>query len=112
MPLRIVQWLLELPAKLKGKNTEEVKLIITEVKDLRDYYKSEFKDQLAIMKEQTTQIHTLQEQISANSQQLARLQEMEERCLRQNVELQQLYRDVLERLIFKTKGKHKDDDIT
>jgi isochorismate hydrolase len=111
MPFRIISWLLELPGKLKGKNTEEVKLIISEVKDLRDYYKSEFKEQLAIMKEQTTQIQSLQEQISVNTMQMANLQQMEERCLRQNVELQQLYRDVLEKLIFKTRGRHKDDEI-
>lgn len=119
MPLKtLLQWLFELPKKLNNKNTEEVKIIISEVKDLRDYYKAEFKEQLAnskeqaaISKEQTAQITEQARQIEELRRQVQHMQEMEQRCLEGQVVLQGSLRDVLEKLIFKTKGKHKGDEI-
>lgn len=115
----MIAWIIEkiLPA-LKSKVREEYEGLFVEVKDLRDFYKQEAKEQREKAKEQSEINRSLQkqiEQLKAQNQdqqhQISEVRDMEELCLKQQAEMAQRILDAEERTIFKTKGRHKGDDI-
>lgn len=93
----MVEWLSRLIPFLKSSHVEETKLILTELKELKNEYKQE-------VKEQQRRIEDLETKV-------VELEKMEWQCLEQQRILMQQYHDLREKLIFKTKGKHKGDDI-
>lgn len=108
---RLAEWLIKILSRSKSNNTDEMRLIISEVKELREYYKREFNELREVKAAQDKKIREQADKIQVLEEKVIVLHEMEELCLRQQAALQQNYIDMNEKLIFKTRGKHKDDDI-
>lgn len=81
----------------KSSHAEDFKAVMTELRELKNEYKEQAKDE--------------KKRIDALEAEIRELKIMEIECLKQQVLLVNRVRDLEEKLIFKTKGKHKDDEI-
>jgi hypothetical protein len=103
-----VEWIVKILSFFKSKQEEqrlnEIKLIIDEVKELRDYHKSDAKEQ-KLINEKLFREH------AEMKRELLELRKNWGQCLKQWRELKDDYTVTFQKLIFKTKGKWKDDDI-
>lgn len=89
---------------LKGDAVKEWKFLMAEIKEMRDEYKKEAKEQKKTIDENRERIKDMEDRIT-------HLEVLEQECLANYRTLMQQYHDLKERLIFKTRGKHKDDEL-
>jgi hypothetical protein len=91
-------------SKQDEQRLNEIKLIIDEVKELREYHKAESKEQKVINERLIKENEEMKKQLSE-------LNTNWERCLEQWRNIKDHYTVTMQKLIFKTKGKHGDDEI-
>lgn len=92
-----MDWLFKLLPFIKNSNADEFKAIMAELKGLKDEYKEQVKDQ--------------QIRIEGLEKKVLHLEIMEMQCLENHRILINEYRDLKEKFIFKTGGRHNDDEI-
>lgn len=90
---------------------EEIRIITAELKYLKDYHKQEHLEQKQINEALQRQDELRQKQFEDLQQEVIKLRELEELCLEGQRIIKDKYIVTLEKLIFKTKGKHDDDEI-
>jgi maltooligosyltrehalose synthase len=110
-----MEWLFKILPFLKSKHEEqrlnEMKFILAEVKELREYHRTEAREQRNINDSLNHKITSLTKENAAMRKELSELRKKWEQCLGQWKNVQENYIVTLQKLIFKTKGKHEDDEI-
>lgn len=97
-------WVADLLNAFKGDAAGNFKAITSELKELKENYRKDLLEQKQINAEQIR----INEGLKLLMIELA---EMEERCLHDQRILKEQYTNILERLIFITKGRHREDDF-
>lgn len=98
-----MSWVSDILAFLKGDAAGNFKAITSELKELKEQYRQEFIRQKEINEAQRKENIALKKEIAA-------IRQLEENCLQDQRILKQQYTDMLEKLVFLTRGKHKDID--
>lgn len=98
-----MSWLSDILGFLKGDAAGNFKAITAELKELKEEYRKEFIRQKEINEAQQKENLALKKEINS-------IRSLEENCLHDQRILRQQYIDILEKLVFITRGKHKDID--
>lgn len=100
----IVKILPFLQNKKEEQRLKEIQFMFQEIKELREYHKQDAKEQKVINEKLFRENEEMKRELSE-------LRKNWGQCLKQWRELKDEYTVTFQKLIFKTKGKWKDDDV-